>query len=454
MNIKHILNDICELIRKAELTGTVTYRGEHSHLIRCGCNRISANTSEFLQNINIEIQKGKKSISGSICLTEAAEKAPDFIKSLAEKLQFMPDNEFLPEVEPLTEAANSASLDNDYPFDSKVAVKLYEAVISEFKSVGEVSGAFSAGLSEYAVANTASDHINSAATTDFSTEVVVFLFDESKEIRSADCGNDLSQFTYDNVLNQLRNALKIKQTTLRIDLEPGEYDIVFHADAFGQMSSFLNWVMFSGEGKELGSSMLNQDENIGSKIFGENITIFDNPNSTEALYPRTVGLNGVERGEFPLVTDGVLTNLYYSNKKMCKRFDKVVNNDAGVGSLAVAAGDGPSDFESMVKSCTKPTIFVSFIHYMNLTNPTLGEFTGVSRFGTFLVEDGEVTAHYYNLRINDSLRRIFNNVEWLSSATQGVDLSHTYYRRKPSGIITPKFVKVSNVNITATSKEI
>ncbi len=114
-------------------------------------------------------------------------------------------------------------------------------------------------------------------------------------------------------------------------------------------------------------------------------------------------------------------------------------------------GDGPSDFSEMVKSCERPTIYIPFIHYMNFTNATKGEFTGTSRFGTFLIENGKIQNHLFNLRINDSYMRIFNNVEWLSNRIAHVNTSNTYGVRMASSIACPNFVKVNNVKITDSS---
>ena len=164
-----------------------------------------------------------------------------------------------------------------------------------------------------------------------------------------------------------------------------------------------------------------------------------------------MGLNGVARHAFPLIEEGVLQNMFYSDKDTCDRFSMDVNNDFSVSSLVVNTGDGPSDFNEMVASCKKPTIYIPFIHYMNFTNPAKGECTGTSRFGTVLVEDGKVKNHLFNLRINDSYMRIFNNVEWLSKKMAHVNTSDTYGMRIASSIACPSFVKVNGVKITDSS---
>ncbi|TEW43196.1 hypothetical protein E2R67_16095 [Psychromonas sp. RZ5] len=90
---------------------------------------------------------------------------------------------------------------------------------------------------------------------------------------------------------------------------------------------------------------------------------------------------------------------------------------------------------------------------MNFTNAAKGEFTGTSRFGTFLIEQGEIKAHLYNQRINDSYHNTFNQIEWLSSTLTHINTSDTYGMRNAASIACPQFVKVNNVKITGSNQQ-
>lgn len=433
--------------------GTVTYRGELSHFVRCGCNRISLATSEKLASLEIEIQSGKKAISGSVTFGVSDQPVLDLIAKLADRLPHMPDNQHLPEIESLPPAGSLPDGELVYPFESSEAVAVFEAAINEFGARGEISGAYSCGVSEYAVCNTASTQINGARVEDSNCEVVLFLADSGKELRSASCGRRPADIKGNEIIATLRRNLQLKDTTPREDLEPGEYPVIFHADAVGEMIQFLGWTAFSGESYDLQNGFIDKhSEKPGMVLFDEKVTIFDDPEDPRTVYRRTAGLNGMPRPKFPLITEGKLEQFFYSDRAHAKRYDRKVNNDQWTGSPVMVCGDGPGSFDEMVKSIKEPTIYVSYIHYMNLTNSTLGEFTGVSRFGTFLIADGEVKAHLYNLRLNDSLKRLFNNVDWVGSSARAVDFSTTYDRRSPDGVSCPEYVKFRDVKITATSK--
>lgn len=450
-DISEILKELCNAIKSKGLEGTVTYRGELSHLVRCGCNVISLNTSEYTRRLQIEVQRDGRAVSGAVVyLPGNYEKAFELINSLSEKMTHMPVSEHLPKVEPL-EAGTLPEGKMVSDFDSSAAVGLFEEIVAEFSEACDVSGACSGGVSEYLVMNTASAEPVGDRVNDFSFEAVLFVSDGSgRELRVQDCGN---KFTIDSdkIINDLSRNLEIKLTTPREDIEPGEYDVVFSELALAQLTRFLSWTLFSGESYDLGTSMHDKGEDIGSQMTGPNISIVDDPTSVSTIYPRTVGMNGIKRGSFDLLKDGVQKQFYFSNKQLAKRFDRTINNDQSCSSLTVLPGKGPESFDELVKGCEEPVIYISFLHYMNITNSNTGGFSCMSRFGTYLLEGGVVKSHLYNLRINDSLKRIFHNVEWLSSTLKQVDLSDTYFLRNPTGISCPAMTKVKGLKIIATS---
>ncbi len=66
----------------------------------------------------------------------------------------------------------------------------------------------------------------------------------------------------------------------------------------------------------------------------------------------------------------------------------------------------------------KSALYIPFLHYMNIVNPSKGIITASSRFGAlYLNQDGSVEVPY-NVRLTQSLLDIFGDkVAWLSEAT-------------------------------------
>lgn len=456
-DIINCLEDVNSWMKSQKIEGSLSFRGEVSHMVRCGRSQISLNNSEEGQKFFISLQKEKKRISSSItCSPQDEDKLRKEIKVLWEKVHLMPD---VPYLKPMTKI-DQGDLNKHTPdhrlanMDASIMVGLFSSVDKAFGNRKvEVSGAFSAGEYSYSTINTLVDNAVSYQGTDFNAEVVVQLLDnDKKEIRSSCIGENLEDYKEEDIINELISLYEIKTTTERNDLKPGEYDVIFASHAFADLTNYMGYLTYHGESFQYEQSMLQKDKHkIGSKLFGDNITITDDPTNPEILFARPVGTNGVARHAFPLIEEGVLQSMFYSDKDTCDRFSMEVNNDFSVSSLVVNTGEGPSDFNEMVKSCVRPTIYIPFIHYMNFTNAAKGEFTGTSRFGTFLLENSKIQSHLFNLRINDSFMRIFNNVEWLSQKMAHVNTSDTYGMRMASSIACPKFVKVNKVKITGTN---
>jgi predicted Zn-dependent protease len=63
---------------------------------------------------------------------------------------------------------------------------------------------------------------------------------------------------------------------------------------------------------------------------------------------------------------------------------------------------------------TKRGLFISEFHYTNFVNPRALQVTGLTRNGTFLVEDGKITRAVNTMRFTQNLLEAFNNVTALS----------------------------------------
>lgn len=458
IEVTNALENINTFIKEKGIEAQLTYRAEVSHLIRAGRSQISLNVSQTGAKLIIEIINGKRKITGECSgdIVKSIEDFKSFILKLNEKIEFMPEVAHLTPINKITQAdiINEKFDQKLVEFESKDIVDFYKEIVQEFESLGaEVSGAFSAGAHSYAVINTKVEKAIFYKGTDWNAEVVLQLVNDSKkEIRASAVGEMLKDFDSNELKEELRLMLNYKRETERADLKAGEYNIIFSSDAFAELTAFLGWVSLSGEAYEYEAGMLQKGKDaIGDKLFGENITITDNPSDPEVLFARHIGHNGVQRKQFPLIRNGVLEQMFYSDKDTCDRFSLNINNDESVASIKVHAGSGPSELKEIIRKTTDKTIYIPYIHYMNITNAAKGEFTGTSRFGTLMMENGEVTSHLYNLRINDSLRDMFNNIEWLSERLQHVNTSDTYDMRSSSAITCPKFVQINKVKITGSS---
>ncbi|MGA7512519.1 MAG: TldD/PmbA family protein [Candidatus Sulfotelmatobacter sp.] len=169
---------------------------------------------------------------------------------------------------------------------------------------------------------------------------------------------------------------------------------------------------------------------IGSQLFGENITIWD-----DVTHPLQTGSpfdgEGVRRLTLPLVENGVVKRVVYARgtaarMKNSEFKDKVgpveatghgfaLPNEIGEMPLNIvfAAPQNPQTLDQMIAS-TERGVLVTRLWYIREVDPYEKIVTGMTRDGTFLVENGKVQRGLRNFRFNQSLMHMLSGVEAMS----------------------------------------
>jgi PmbA protein len=169
---------------------------------------------------------------------------------------------------------------------------------------------------------------------------------------------------------------------------------------------------------------------IGSQLFGENITFWD-----DVTHPLQTGSpfdgEGMRRQRVPLVENGVVRRVVYARgtaarMKNSEYKDKVglveptghgfaLPNEMGEMPLNIvfAAPQNPQTLDQMIAS-TERGVLVTRLWYIREVEPYEKMVTGMTRDGTFLVENGRVRQGVRNFRFNESLIHMLSNVEGMS----------------------------------------
>jgi predicted Zn-dependent protease len=444
-------------IKSLGLEGAIDYKYEDSRLVRCGRDQISANTKQIGGSLTINLTHKKKSIARKFSgITFDQVKLISEISEMSEALALMPT------INHLKKLVDKKLTKGNFDFrDPQMEQDKSKEMVEFFKQVKEslcdpsleLSGSFSLGSSGFNYIDTTMINPIAHQSSDFSIEAVIKMTDhENKELRASQTGDQWQQFDLRTLIDQLKEKIEIKKSTQRINIEPGKYNIIFGHEALSEMAVYMSSISLYGESLLYKTGMLDEKKYpLGTKVFDSKFTLTDDPNDTDIILKRFVTPTGLNRAPFNLINKGILKNIYYSDSKACDKFDKQINNDFECANFKIAGGDGPSELSEIIAQTTEPTIYISFIHYMNFTNRTKGEFTGSSRFGTFLIEDCKIKNHLYNLRINDSYFNIFNNIEWLSKELAHTSQSSSYGLRWPLACTSPRFTFIKNVNISASS---
>ncbi len=203
------------------------------------------------------------------------------------------------------------------------------------------------------------------------------------------------------------------------ELPAGRYTVILEPaavlDLVGQMFGD-----FSGTAVRDGRSFLNN--RIGSKLFGENVTILDDVAHPQQSGPPFDG-EGVPRQALTLVERGVVREIAYSRHAAALAGAQPTGhgyplpNEAGEAPANIVIPGGGTAVNHMVAACPRG-ILVTRFWYIREVDPYEKIFTGMTRDGTFLVEDGQITAGLRNFRFNESLIEMLSRVEALSEAVR------------------------------------
>jgi PmbA protein len=161
---------------------------------------------------------------------------------------------------------------------------------------------------------------------------------------------------------------------------------------------------------------------MGTKLFGENIVLWD-----DVYHPLQTGEpfdgEGVPKQRVLLVDHGVPKNLVYSRATAKKMKAKPTGhgfslpNDYGEAPMNLVFAGGDKSMDEMVRS-TERGILVTRLWYIREVDPYEKILTGMTRDGTFLVENGRVAGGIRNFRFNQSILEMLSKVEMLGPAVR------------------------------------
>lgn len=203
------------------------------------------------------------------------------------------------------------------------------------------------------------------------------------------------------------------------EIPPGHYTAILSPSAVLDLVGFL-FYDFAGTAVLDKRSCLTG--RLGKKIFGDNITIWD-----DAYHPLQSGPafdgEGMPRQKVLLVDRGVPKNLVYARATANKMKAKPTGhgfslpNEYGEAPMNLVFAGGDRSIEQMVAS-TERGILVTRLWYIREVDPYEKILTGMTRDGTFLIENGKMAGGIRNFRFNQSIIEMLANVEMLGPAVR------------------------------------
>jgi predicted Zn-dependent protease len=197
------------------------------------------------------------------------------------------------------------------------------------------------------------------------------------------------------------------------DLEPGQYDVILEEYAVADIMDYFAYLAFGAQAfLEKRSFMSGR---LGEKIMGDNISIWDDGLSLAGI-PSPFDGEGVARQRVDFIDKGIAGDVawdsYYGgiggHASTGHALPAGETEGSLPGNLFFATGDATK--EDMLAS-TKRGVWVSRFWYTRPVHPLTVVLTGMTRDGTFLIEDGKIVRPLKNLRFTQSYLEAMNQVE-------------------------------------------
>lgn len=227
-----------------------------------------------------------------------------------------------------------------------------------------------------------------------------------------------------------------------VALEPGRYTVILEPQAVGDLVQLIANYADARSADEGRSPFVKQGggNKVGEKIVDERVTIFSDPADPQLL-GRPWDFEGMPLGRQVWIENGVLKQLIYS-RFWAKKQGKTPTGGPSTFKMA----GGTQSVEDLIKGTTRG-ILVTRLWYLREVDPRTVLYTGLTRDGTFLVENGKITKSLRNFRFNESPLFLLNNIEALGRPER---LAGT----EQGGDVVMPSIKARDFNFTSLSEAV
>ena len=209
-------------------------------------------------------------------------------------------------------------------------------------------------------------------------------------------------------------------------IDGGEYDVVLEPAAVGSLLPLFSHIGFGAKAFQEGRSFMSG--RLGQKVTGDGITIVDNVHHTK-LRGMPFDFEGVPTRRVKLIdrgtAAGVVWDSYLAGREKGRRASTghaLPPTHASYGAMPrglVMAGGGDS-LRGLIAG-TERGLLVTRFHYVNVAERMKAVLTGMTRDGTFRIENGKVTHPVHNLRFTESVLEAFGRADGLTRMRRVID---------------------------------
>ncbi|HUQ78265.1 MAG TPA: TldD/PmbA family protein [Patescibacteria group bacterium] len=373
---------------------------ERAQLTRFANSEIHQNVAETNGSINLRVAIGRRvGVASSNRLDdEGLRRLAETATAIARNSAELEDWSGLPEPTPIHEIAAAWS-EGTAGATPEMRAAGVRAVIAAADAAGvRAFGSFSTAAEHLAVANSKGIRALQRRTT--AQLLTVHMGPDGGSGYGEEAAVDASAIDAAAVGREAAGKARASATPVSVD--PGDWTVVLEEPAVVDILSMLGYMGFSALAVQEERSFAEPGKVIGSEL----VTIVDDASVPGAL-PMAFDYEGVAKQKVVLVEHGVCRAVVYDAQTAAR--DGVSSTGHG---LPAPNSYGPFPLNMVMSAGSTPRadlvgemehgLLVTRFHYTNPVHPKLAIVTGMTRDGTFLVEDGKIVGPVRNLRFTQS----------------------------------------------------
>ncbi|MEO5888666.1 MAG: TldD/PmbA family protein [Ferruginibacter sp.] len=392
----------------------VNLYGSDGGNIRYARNAVSTSGGITQNTLVVSSSFGKK--SGIATINEFDDASLEKVVRRSEELaQLAPENpEYVPFLGPQTYLAQSKTFE---PATAAIDPKYRTDAVAKSLEISKQSNLTAAGFLENSAGFSAMMNSKGLFAYNTSTNVnfnVTLRTKDGKGSGYASRGyNDVNKLDVTAVTKYA--AQKAAGSGSAKAIEPGKYTVILEPEAGIVLLETLFFNLDARSADE-GRSFLSKADGktkLGEKLVDERVTIYSDPQNPELPTSPWNG-DGRPQEKISWIEKGVVKNLYYSRYWAGKKSVKATPSPD-----AVIMEGGNASLEELIKG-TEKGILVTRLWYIREVDPQTLLYTGLTRDGTFYIENGQIKFPIKNFRFNESAVIMLNNLEALGKPVRTV----------------------------------
>jgi PmbA protein len=395
----------------------VIYIGTESALTRFANSTIHQNVFESDTNVRVRVVYGKKIgvASSNDISPEALKRTVDTARAIAQLQRENPDFKSLPKADVKPEEVK-AFFERTANYSPEQRAQVVNVLCKKAKSQNVVAaGAFSTSAFEIGVANSLGVFAYHQGTI---ADINTVMMSDTGSGYAAMATPDANTINADALASEaIDKALKSRNAQT---IEPGEYTVLLEEYAVHDMLNFFSMLAFSALAVQEERSFMRGK--IGERVMDERVTIWDDGISAEGI-PMPFDFEGTPSQKVSLIENGIARGVVYDTPTAQREGRSSTGHSLpapnSMGPMArhlfMAPGNTPK--REMIKNVERG-IWVTRFWYTRPVHPVKVLITGMTRDGTFLIENGAVTRPIKNLRFTTSYLDALNHVRAISRETK------------------------------------